>query len=55
MFPKRSLPRAQGQRILISPKLDLVAVRLGATAPHKVGAVVLWCKELIDVFRPTAS
>ncbi len=46
---------AQGQRTLISPKLDLVAVRLGATAPHKVGAVVLWCKALIDVFRPTAS
>ena len=24
-------------------------------APHKVGAVVLWCKGLIDVFRPTAG
>jgi CubicO group peptidase (beta-lactamase class C family) len=46
---------ARGQRIVISPKLDLVAVRLGATAPHKVDAVVRWCKGLIDVFRPTAS
>ena len=46
---------AQGQRITICPKLDLVAVRLGKTEPHKVGAVVRWCKELVDVFRPTAS
>jgi CubicO group peptidase (beta-lactamase class C family) len=46
---------AWGQRILISPKLDLVVVRLGQTAPHKVAAVVRYCKELIDLFRPTAS
>jgi CubicO group peptidase (beta-lactamase class C family) len=46
---------AFGQRILISPKLDLVVVRLGITAPHKVAAVVRYCKELIDVFRPTAA
>lgn len=45
---------AFGQRILISPKLDLVVVRLGITAPHKVGAVVRYCKELVDAFRPTA-
>lgn len=45
---------AWGQRILISPKLDLVVVRLGVTAPQKVGAVVRYCKELIDAFRPTA-
>lgn len=45
---------AWGQRILIVPKLDLVVVRLGQTAPHKVGAVVRYCKELVDVFRPTA-
>jgi len=44
-----------GQRILISPKLDLVVVRSGKTAPHKVGAVVQYCKALIDTFRPTAS
>ena len=46
---------AWGQRILIVPKLDLVVVRLGQTAPHKVGAVVRYCKELVDAFRPTAS
>lgn len=46
---------AFGQRILISPKLDLIVVRLGITAPHKVGAVVRYCKELIDAFRPTAA
>jgi CubicO group peptidase (beta-lactamase class C family) len=46
---------AFGQRILISPKLDLVVVRLGVTAPHKVGAVVRYCKDLVDVFRPTAA
>src|SRR5262245_8765707 len=46
---------AWGQRILISPKLDLVVVRLGVTAPHKVGAVVRYCKELVDAFRPTAA
>ena len=46
---------AWGQRILISPKLDLVVVRLGRTSPHKVDAAVRWCKEVIDVFRPTAG
>ncbi len=46
---------AEGQRILISPKLDLVIVRLGKTAPHKVDAVVRYCKALIDAFRPTAA
>jgi len=44
---------AWGQRTLIVPKLDLVVVRLGQTAPHKVGAVVQYCKELVDAFRPT--
>jgi len=44
---------AFGQRILISPKLDLIVVRLGVTAPQKVGAVVRYCKELVDAFRPT--
>lgn len=42
-----------GQRILISPRLDLVIVRSGKTAPHKVGAVVQYCKALVDTFRPT--
>jgi CubicO group peptidase (beta-lactamase class C family) len=46
---------AWGQRILIVPKLDLVVVRLGRTSPEKVGAVVQYCKELVDAFRPTAS
>jgi CubicO group peptidase (beta-lactamase class C family) len=46
---------AWGQRILIVPKLDLVIVRLGQTAPHKVAAVVRYGKELIDAFRPTAG
>jgi CubicO group peptidase (beta-lactamase class C family) len=46
---------AWGQRILISPKLDLVVVRLGQTSPHKVDAVVRWCKKAIDAFRPTAA
>jgi CubicO group peptidase (beta-lactamase class C family) len=46
---------AWGQRTLISPKLDLVVVRLGRTSPHKVGAAVAWCKQLVDVFRPTAD
>lgn len=46
---------AWGQRILIVPKLDLVVVRLGQTSPHKVGAVVQYCKELVDAFRPTAT
>src|SRR5262245_8560553 len=45
---------AWGQRILISPKLDLVVVRLGQTSPHKVAAAVRYCKEVIDAFRPTA-
>jgi hypothetical protein len=31
-----------------------VIVRLGQTAPHKVGAVVQYCKALVDAFRPTA-
>jgi CubicO group peptidase (beta-lactamase class C family) len=44
-----------GQRILISPRLDLVVVRSGKTAPHKVAAVVKFCKDLVDAFRPTAS
>jgi CubicO group peptidase (beta-lactamase class C family) len=46
---------AWGQRILIVPRLDLVVVRLGQTAPHKVGAVVQYCKALVDAFRPTAG
>lgn len=46
---------AQGQRILISPKLDLVVVRLGKTPPHKVDAAVRYCKSLVDAFRPTAD
>ena len=46
---------AWGQRILIVPKLDLVVVRVGQTAPHKVGAVVTFCKELVDAFRPTVG
>jgi CubicO group peptidase (beta-lactamase class C family) len=45
---------AFGQRTLIVPKLDLVLVRVGRTAPEKVGHVVRWCKEVIDAFRPTA-
>jgi CubicO group peptidase (beta-lactamase class C family) len=45
---------AFGQRVFISPKLDLIVVRLGNTAPHKGAAVVRYCKELIDAFRPTA-
>jgi CubicO group peptidase (beta-lactamase class C family) len=45
---------AFGQRTMIVPKLDLVVVRLGRTAPEKVGNVVIFCKELIDAFRPTA-
>ena len=44
---------AFGQRILVSPKLDLIAVRLGNTAAEKVGSVVQYCKELVDAFRPT--
>ena len=44
---------AFGQRILLSPKLDLVVVRVGNTAAEKVSAVVRQCKQLVDVFRPT--
>jgi CubicO group peptidase (beta-lactamase class C family) len=43
-----------GQRVLISPKLDLVIVRVGKTSPHKVGEVEIYCKALVDAFRPTA-
>jgi CubicO group peptidase (beta-lactamase class C family) len=43
-----------GQRVLISPKLDLVIVRLGKTAPHLVAHVERYCKELVDAFRKTA-
>jgi hypothetical protein len=32
-----------------------VVVRLGKTAPHKVAAVVRYCKELVDAFRPTVG
>jgi CubicO group peptidase (beta-lactamase class C family) len=46
---------AFGQRIFMVPKLDLVVVRLGDTAPHKVAAVIRHCKELVDAFRPTAA
>jgi CubicO group peptidase (beta-lactamase class C family) len=46
---------AWGQRILIVPKLDLVVVRLGQTAPHKVGNVVDYTRRLLDAFRPTAD
>jgi len=44
---------AQGQRITIVPRLDLVIVRLGATPPEKVAAAVRYCKGLVDAFRPT--
>ncbi len=44
-----------GQRVLLSPKLDLVIVRQGRTAPHKVHNVERYCKQLVDAFRPTAS
>ena len=46
---------AQGQRIVMSPKLDLVVVRLGKTPPEKVGHVVQYCRALVDAFRPTGS
>ena len=36
------------------PKLDLVSVRVGETAAHKVGAVIGFCKQVVDAFRPTA-
>ncbi len=42
-----------GQRVLISPKLDLIVARQGKTAPHKVGHVEQYCKALVDAFRPT--
>ncbi|MEN8160334.1 MAG: serine hydrolase [Myxococcota bacterium] len=45
---------AFGQRITIVPKLDLVSVRVGETAAHKVGAVIRFCKQIVDVFRPIA-
>ena len=45
---------AFGQRISIVPKLDLVVVRVGDTAAHKVGAVIRFCKQIVDAFRPTA-
>ena len=44
---------AFGQRITICPKLDLVVVRVGQTAPHKVGHVVAFNKAIVDAFRPT--
>jgi CubicO group peptidase (beta-lactamase class C family) len=44
-----------GQRIIISPKLDLVIVRVGKTEPHKIEAVVRYCKTLVDLFRPTVD
>lgn len=43
-----------GQRVLISPKLDLVVVRLGKTAPHLVAHVERYCKEIVDAFRKAA-
>lgn len=46
---------AGGQRITIVPKLDLLIVRLGKTEPHKVGAVIRFCKSLVDVFRVTGT
>jgi len=46
---------AEGQRMLISPKLDLVIVRLGKTAPHKVANVVEYGRSLVDAFRPTGT
>ena len=46
---------AFGQRTTICPKLDLVVVRLGQTAPHKVGAVVAFNKAIVDAFRPTLA
>jgi CubicO group peptidase (beta-lactamase class C family) len=46
---------AFGQRILISPALDLVVVRVGNTAAEKVGSVVTHCRDLVDVFRPTLT
>ena len=44
-----------GQRTTLCPKLDLVVVRLGQTAPHKVGHVVAFNKAIVDAFRPTAA
>lgn len=45
---------AFGQRTLISPKLDLVVVRVGNTPAEKVGHAVDWCRRAVDTFRPTA-
>ena len=42
-----------GQRIIVSPKLDLVVVRLGTTPDEKMGAVNDCTKAVIDAFRPT--
>lgn len=46
---------AFGQRISIVPKLDLVVVRVGDTAAHKVGAAIRFCKDIVNAFRPTAA
>jgi len=46
---------AFGQRTLIVPKLDLVLVRLGNTAAHKVGNAIRFTKEIVDAFRPTQA
>ena len=46
---------AFGQRTLIVPKLDLVVVRLGNTAAHKVAAAIRYVREIVDAFRPTAA
>jgi hypothetical protein len=53
---RRIVPRSIPQlwHILISPKFDLVVVRLANTPPEKVSAVAHQCKELVDAFRPTA-
>ena len=45
---------AFGQRISICPRLDLVVVRVGQTAPEKVGNVIAFNRAIIDAFRPTA-
>lgn len=46
---------AFGQRTTICPKLDLIVVRLGETAPAKVGSVVAFNKAIVDAFRPTVD
>lgn len=43
---------AFGQRVTICSKLDLVIVRLGQTAPDKVGHVVAFNRGIVDAFRP---